>query len=99
MKKLALGIFSAFALLSTSCIKEIEDTFNDLSSIKGITTNPTIAAPLINATATLRDLIDDFTGDLDISTDADGKIISVLISSCLQPKFPTLRLQDVIVKS
>ncbi len=75
MKKLALGIFSAFALLSTSCIKEIEDTFNDLSSIKGITTNPTIAAPLINATATLRDLIDDFTGDLDISTDADGKII------------------------
>ncbi len=75
MKKLALGIFSAFVLLSTSCIKEIEDTFNDLSSIKGITTNPTIAAPLINATATLKDLIDDFTGDLDISTDADGKII------------------------
>lgn len=75
MKKLALGIFSALVLLSTSCIKEIEDTIDDLSSIKGITSNPTIAAPLINATATLSDLINDFSGDVDVTTDSDGKIM------------------------
>lgn len=75
MKKLALGIISAFTLLSTSCIKEFEDTIDELSSIKGVTTNPTMAAPLINASVTLSDLLDDLSGDLDVTTGPDGKII------------------------
>jgi len=75
MKKLALGIFSAFVLLSTSCIKEFEDTIDELSSIKGVTSNPTMAAPLINASVTLSDLLDDLSGDLDVTTGPDGKII------------------------
>ena len=75
MRKLALGIFSAFVLLSTSCIKEFEDTIDELSSIKGVTTNPTLAAPLINASVTLSDLLDDLSGDLDVTTGPDGKII------------------------
>ncbi|MFN3446594.1 MAG: hypothetical protein ACK44D_12700, partial [Bacteroidia bacterium] len=75
MKKLALGIFSAFVLLSTSCIKEFEDTIDELSSIKGVTTNPTLAAPLINASVSLSDLLDDLSGDLEVTTGSDGKII------------------------
>lgn len=75
MKKLALGIIAVFALLSTSCIKEFEDTIDELSSIKGVTTNPTMAAPLINASVTLSDLLDDLSGDLDVSSGPDGKII------------------------
>lgn len=75
MKKLALGIISAFVLLSTSCIKEFEDTIDELSSIKGVTTNPTMAAPLINASVSLSDLLDDLSGDLDVVTGPDGKII------------------------
>jgi hypothetical protein len=75
MKKLALGILSAFALFNTSCIKEFEDTINDLSSIKGVTTSPTLAAPLLNTSVTLSDLLDDLSGDLDVSSGPDGKII------------------------
>lgn len=75
MKKLALGIFSAFVLLSTSCIKEFEDTIDELSSIKGVTTNPTLAAPLINASVSLSDLLDDLSGDLEVTTGTDGKIV------------------------
>jgi hypothetical protein len=76
MKKFALGIISALALLSTSCIKEFEDTIDELSSIKGVTTNPTMAAPLINASITLRDLLDDLSEDDDVftTTNAEGKL-------------------------
>jgi hypothetical protein len=82
MKKLALGIFSAFVLLSTSCIKEIEDTIDELSSIKGVTTNPTMAAPLINASITLKDLLDDLSEDDNVftTTNSEGKISLKFIS-------------------
>ncbi len=75
MKKLALGIISTFLLLGTSCIKEFEDTIDELSSIKGVTTNPTVAAPLINTSVSLSDLLNDLSGDLDVTTGPDGKII------------------------
>ncbi len=76
MKKLALGIISAFALLNASCIKEFEDTIDELSSIKGVTSNPTLAAPLINGSINLRDLLNDLSEDDDVftTTDSEGKI-------------------------
>jgi len=76
MKKLALGIISAFTLLNTSCIKEFEDTIDELSSIKGVTSNPTLAAPLINGSINLRDLLNDLSEDDDVftTTDSEGKI-------------------------
>jgi len=76
MKKLALGIISAFTLLNTSCIKEFEDTIDELSSIKGVTSNPTLAAPLFNGSINLRDLLNDLSEDDDVftTTDSEGKI-------------------------
>lgn len=55
-------------LLLSSCLKDIEELYD----IKGVTANPTIAAPLINSSTSIADIVGDVSDDAKIVVGANN---------------------------
>ncbi len=75
MKKLLIVLLTSISFITTSCLKELTDNIDEITSIKGVTTNPTFAAPVFHTTVNLGDLVSDVSGNIGISTDINRKFL------------------------
>jgi len=73
MKKQYLPLLLAGMLSLTSCLKDVEE----LSNIKGITVNPTLSLPLVNAEANIGDLSGKLSDKARIEADANKLLMLV----------------------
>lgn len=76
MKRRSIETLVLLMMLLSSCYKDIED----LSKIKGVTTNPTMAAPVINAETNLGKVVGDLSKTIIIETQPDKKLVLVFNS-------------------
>ncbi|MBP9186410.1 MAG: hypothetical protein KBE91_05585 [Bacteroidia bacterium] len=87
MKKLLIALLTSISFVTTSCLKDITDSIDDISSIKGVTTNPTLATPVFYSTVNLGNLVSDVSGKIDLSTDINRKfLLKFSTSDSLEPK-------------
>ena len=91
MKKHLIILLVLVAVLSTSCLKDLDE----LGNIQGVTANPTLSCPLINAEATIADLVSKISDSSNIITDNDKLLILVFDSKDSLPEKQYLTIPNL----
>jgi hypothetical protein len=91
MKNHLILLLVLISVLGTSCLKDVEE----LGNIKGVSASPTFSFPLVNAEATIADLVGKVSGNSHIITDDNKLLILVFDAKDSLPEKQYLTIPNV----